>query len=175
MFFVIFPFWDTGVTRSFVKGTVRPHSICNEWYHWIGFWKDVNRYRFLNFYFDLEFLKRVRSTEALNKKMAPIYSFFGGLCTVESFFLIGWVIYFLMCCSILVWIAGCWNFSNILLASCYPKNNCWLSRIFWTRFCGKDCGLCPCNPSAGKLERLEVFLYEAAQKFELFSNIQDQN
>jgi hypothetical protein len=29
--------------------------------------------------------------------MPPSYSFFGGLCTVESFFLIGWVIFGLDC------------------------------------------------------------------------------
>jgi hypothetical protein len=27
------------------------------------------------------------------------------------------------CCTILVWIAGCWSFSNILLRSRNPKDN----------------------------------------------------
>ncbi len=35
--------------------------------------------------------------------------------------------------------------------------------------------MCPYNPAAEELGGLEVFLYEAAQNFELFSNIQDQN
>jgi hypothetical protein len=67
-----------------------------------------------------------------------------------------------------VWIAGCWNSSNILLMSCNLKNNCRLSRIFGDRFGGKDCGLYPYNPSAEEVGGLEVFLYEAAQNLELF-------
>jgi hypothetical protein len=41
--------------------------------------------------------------------------------------------------------------------------------------CRKDCGLCPFNLSAEEVGGLELFLYETAQNFELFSNIQDQN
>ncbi len=40
-------------------------------------------------------------------------------------------------CTILVWIAGCWNSSNILPTSGNPKNNCWLSGIFGALFGGK--------------------------------------
>jgi hypothetical protein len=46
---------------------------------------------------------------------------------------------------------------------------------FWRPFGGKDCGLCPYNPSAEDVGGLEVYLHEAAQNFELFSNIKDQN
>jgi hypothetical protein len=46
---------------------------------------------------------------------------------------------------------------------------------FWTPFGGKDCGLYPYNPSAEEVRGLGVFLHEAAQSFELFSNIKDQN
>jgi hypothetical protein len=53
-----------------------------------------------------------------------------------------------------------------------------LSRIFGARFGGKDCGLCkwvqPVIPTR-RMIRLEAFLYEVAQNFEVFSNIQDQN
>jgi hypothetical protein len=35
--------------------------------------------------------------------------------------------------------------------------------------------LCPYKPSAEEVGGLELFLYEAAQNFEFFSNIQDQN
>jgi hypothetical protein len=51
-----------------------------------------------------------------------------------------------------------------------------LSLIFGDSFGGNDCGLCPCkNQSAKEVGGLEVFLYEVAQNFELFSHIQDQN
>jgi hypothetical protein len=42
------------------------------------------------------------------------------------------------CCSILVWITGCWN---SLLASHHPKNNLCLSRIYGAWFGRKDHGL----------------------------------
>jgi hypothetical protein len=37
----------------------------------------------------------------------------------------------------------------------------------------KDSGLCLYNPSAKEVGGLDGFLYEAAQNFEVFSNIQD--
>ncbi len=46
-------------------------------------------------------------------------------------------------CSILVWIAGCWN---SLFTSHNPKNNWCLSRIFGAWFSGKDRGLSTCKP-----------------------------
>jgi hypothetical protein len=61
------------------------------------------------------------------------------------------------CCAILVWIAGCWNSSNILLTSHNPKNNCWLSPTFGDQFGGKDCGLCPYSPSAKEVGGLGFF------------------
>jgi hypothetical protein len=42
---------------------------------------------------------------------------------------------------------------------------------FWSRFGGKDCGLCQYNPSAEEVGGLDGW-YEAAQNFEVFSNIQ---
>jgi hypothetical protein len=52
-----------------------------------------------------------------------------------------------------------------------------LTLIFEARFGRKDCGLYPkkyqYNPSAEELGGIDRFLYEAAQKFEVFSNIQD--
>jgi hypothetical protein len=61
-------------------------------------------------------------------------------------------------------------FFNILLTSRPPKNKCCLSRIFGAWFSGKECGLCP---SAEEVGGLDGFLYEAAQNFEVFSNMQD--
>jgi hypothetical protein len=46
---------------------------------------------------------------------------------------------------------------------------------FWRLFGGKDCDLCPYNPPVKKVGELEVFLDDAAENFELFSNIQDKN
>jgi hypothetical protein len=79
------------------------------------------------------------------------------------------------CSAILVWLADCWFSSNILLTGRNPKNNFWLCRIFGARFGGKDCSLCPYNPWSQQGGWLEAFLYEAAQTFEVFSNIQNWN
>jgi hypothetical protein len=52
------------------------------------------------------------------------------------------------CCSMFVWIAGCWN---SLLTTRNPKNNWCLSRIFGARFGGKDRSLSTCKPWSKKL------------------------
>ncbi len=56
-----------------------------------------------------------------------------------------------------------------------PKTNCWLNRIFGDRFGEKDCDLWPYNSWSQQVGGLDAFLYEAAQNFEVFSKIQDQN
>ncbi len=48
-----------------------------EWYHWIGLDKDINRYRFLFFIFDLEYLIRVQNSEPLHSKLNPTSCLFG--------------------------------------------------------------------------------------------------
>jgi hypothetical protein len=50
-----------------------------------------------------------------------------------------------------------------------------LSRIFGARFGGKDHGLCTYKLWSKQEGGLDAFLYLAAQNFELFTNIQDQN
>jgi hypothetical protein len=61
--------------------------LAREWCgcHWIGLEKDINRYRFLIFNFDLEYLKRVQSSEPQNTKMLLRHT----VC-IESFLPIGW-------------------------------------------------------------------------------------
>jgi hypothetical protein len=59
-------------------------------------------------------------------------------------------------------------FSNILLTSRNPKNNCGLSCIFGARFGGKDRGLCSIQTVIPTSRRLDSFFYEAAQNFEVF-------
>ncbi len=56
-----------------------------------------------------------------------------------------------------------------------PKNDCWLFCIYGAPFGEKDCGLCPYNPWSQQVGWLEAFLYEAAQNFKVFSNIQKWN
>jgi hypothetical protein len=92
---------------------------------------------------------------------------------IESFLPTGWRTFMWWknlpkCCTILVWIAGCWNSSNILLMSRPSKNNCWFLHIFGARFGGKDCGLCPYNPSA---EEVGGFLYESGSELWKLFNI----
>ncbi len=152
------------------------------WHHRIGLGKDVNRYRFffIFIFWPWIFEKSSKFWAAKYKNTSNLLIFRLTAC-IESCLPIGWRTIIWRknsprCCTILVWIAGCWNSSNMLLKSHKnPKNNCWLSRIFGDRFGRKHCGLTPYNPSAEEVGGLEVFLNEGTLNFELFSNIQDQN
>ncbi len=97
-----------------------------EWYHCIGLEKNINRYWFFNF--TLEYLKRLQSSEPLHAKMNPTSCclFDHSLHRILSTY---WLANPPKCCSILVWIAGCWN---SLLMSRNPKNNWCLSLHFWS-------------------------------------------
>ncbi len=71
------------------------------------------------------------------------------------------------CCSILVWIAGCWNSS---LMSRNPKNNWCLSRIFGAWFCRKNCGLsiwAHANRNPNKQEVGFIFAWSNAELWTL--------
>ncbi len=132
-FFIII--WDF---FSHMKGTVRPDLIYMRVVLLIGTEKDINRYRFLIFFtFTLEYLKRLRSSEWLHAKMYQTSCLFGSqLHRILSSY---WLAHFYLmkkppkCCSILVWIVGCWN---SLLTSFNPEDNWCLSRIFGARFSG---------------------------------------
>jgi hypothetical protein len=136
----------------------------------MGLDKDINCYRFLIFNFDLEYLKRLQSSEPLHAKSLLLLEHTVGK---ESFLHIGWH-------SFLLWkirqsVALFWfglRVVGFLLTSRPPKNNCWLLRMFGARLGGQDCGLCPYNRSAEEEGGLDGFLYEVAQNFEDFSNIQ---
>ncbi len=75
------------------------------------------------------------------------------------------------CCSVLVWITGCWN---SLLTSRSPKNNWCLSLVFGAWFGRKDCGLSTCKPWSKQAGGWIHFLHEVAQNSELLSNIQNK-
>ncbi len=84
---------------------------------------------------------------------------------IESFLPIGWrtfiwwknppkvMHYFGFDCGML-------EFFKILLTSCYPKNNCWHSRIFGDKFGRKNCVLCPWKPSAEEVGGFGGILYK---------------
>jgi hypothetical protein len=76
-------------------------------------------------------------------------------------------------CTILVWIAGCWNSLNIVLTSRNPKNNCWLLH-FWSMVWRKRSKFVPIQTVIQTSRMLDSFLYESAQNFEV-SNIQNKN
>ncbi len=101
-----------------------------EGYHWIGVDKNIDLYRFfLFFYFSFDYLKGLPNSEPLHTKMNPNPLPFGWrtfICRKNP----------PKDCRILVWIAGCWNSSNILLPSRNSKSNCWLSGIFGAWFGG---------------------------------------
>jgi hypothetical protein len=48
-----------------------------EWYHWIGLEKEINRNRFLFFILELEYMRRVHSSEPLHAKINPTSYLFG--------------------------------------------------------------------------------------------------
>jgi hypothetical protein len=106
-----------------------------ERYYWIGLVKDINHHRFWFFNFDLEYLKSLQSSELLHTKIQKYnLLLLRHMVCIESLFPICLDNFFRLknppkCCTILVCIAGCWNFSNILLTSHPPKSNWWLSRI----------------------------------------------
>ncbi len=106
----------------------------------IGFW-------FFNF--TLEYLKILQSSEPLHaiNNESNLLLVRITVC-IESCLPIGWHTFIWWknlpkCCSVLVWIAGCWN---SILTSSNPKNNWCLSSIFGAWFGGKDRGLSTCKP-----------------------------
>jgi hypothetical protein len=116
------------------------------------------------FYFDLEIFLKSSSSEPLNTKIPPISSFFSRrlvYCRILSFY----------------WLAKNPPKSYTILVG--------LRSVLYSRaviqrvshiFGRKDCRLCSYNPSAEEVGGfVDVFLYGAAQNFELFSNITDQN
>ncbi len=94
----------------------------------IGFW-------FFNF--TLEYWKDFNVLSRFMQKWIQPPAYVIMVC-IESCFSIGWHTFIWWknppkCCSILVWIAGCWN---SLLLSRNPKNNWCLSCIFGARLGG---------------------------------------
>jgi hypothetical protein len=71
------------------------------------------------------------------------------------------------CRTILVWIAEIF-YSRAVLQRTIVDSPAFLEPSFGI----KDCGLCPYNPAAKEVREVERFLYESAQNFEVFSNIQ---
>jgi hypothetical protein len=131
-----------------------------EWYHWIGLEKNINCYIGAWFFnFTLEYVKDFKVLICFMQKwIQPPACLDHGLHPPN-------------CCSILVLIAGCWN---SLLTNHNPKNNWCLSRIFVAWFGGKDRGLSTCKLWSKQAEGWIHLCSEAAQNFELLSNIQDQ-
>ncbi len=58
-----------------------------------------------------------------------------------------------------------------------PKSKEQLSTLqhFWSTFGGNERGLCSYKPWSEQAGGLDGFLHEVAQKFEVFSNIQNEN
>ncbi len=75
-------------------------------------------------------------------------------------------------CSILIWIAGCWN---SLISNCNPKNNWCLSRIFGARFGRKDCGLSTCKLYPNKQEVGFIFAWSGSELWTLIKYSRSKN
>ncbi len=131
-----------------------------EWYHWIGLWKDINRYMFLIFKFWSWIFEKSSKFWAASYKNESNLLLVGITVCLESFLPIGcrtFICWKIRQSSALfrfgLWIVG---FLQIFYSpSRNPKNNCWStvrrkrSRIPWSQQGGW----------------LEAFLYEGAQNF----------
>ncbi len=146
-----------------------------EWYHWIGLEENINCNKFLIFHFSLEYLKRLQRSELIHTKKNPTSCLFGSRFVKNYFLSIGWRTF--ICWknppkgySILVWIAGCWNSSNILLTGHNPKNNCRLSGIFgaWFAFCAQT----NCDPN--KQEVRFIFVWSSSELWSLFKKLKNE-
>jgi hypothetical protein len=99
-----------------------------EWYYWIGLEKDINSYIYFYFFISLlicfEYLKRLLSYEPLHIKMNLTSCLFGSRFILNPFFLFLAHFYLIKnppkFCTILVWIAGCWN-SSLSLQIFYSR------------------------------------------------------
>ncbi len=80
-------------------------------------------------------------------------------------------------CTILVWFAGCWNFKKYSTHKPQSKEQFGPFRIFGARFgvWRKRSRFVPIQTVIRTSRRLDSFMYEAAQNFEVFSNIQNEN
>jgi hypothetical protein len=77
-------------------------------------------------------------------------------------------------CTILVRIAGCWNSSNILLNyEQLSKEQLLTFWHFWSMVWLKRSWFVPIQTVIRTSRRLDSFLYETAQNFEVFSKIQN--
>jgi hypothetical protein len=124
---------------------------------------------FLFFIFDLEYLIRVKSSEPLHAKMNPISYLFG-----SRFACAQTVIFSAKQCS-----KNEGETSIVLVPTSRNPNQ---NRVaFWRIFSSNKSA--PANRKTGfytncdpnkQDRRLDTFLNEAAQNFEVFSNIQDQ-
>jgi hypothetical protein len=109
---------------------------------------DVETYIFLRIYFEVSVVSKRHASKISAEKGGKNVTVFALRCIFAQ------------------WDHRFWS---IIFAQC-PK-----FPHFGAQFCGKDCGLCPYNPSAEEVGGLDGFLYEAAQNFEVFSNSQDYN
>ncbi len=95
----------------------------------------------------------------VHTKINPTSCLFGSRFVKNLFFLLAGALLFVekirkrAALIFLVWIAACWNSSNILLTGHNPQNNRWLSGIYGARFGCKDRGLCPYKPSSRRIFR----------------------
>ncbi len=134
--------------------------------------KDVNCSRFRNI-FILNFWREFRILKLLScwipKCLQSHHFLADGLYRILSSY---WLAHLYLMnksaevCTILMWISGCWNSSNILLRSHTPQNNYWLSRIFGDWFGGKDCDLCQYNLIAGEVGG--IFVWSGSELCTLF-------
>ncbi len=150
-----------------------------EWFHWIGSEKDINRYMFLIFNFTFKSLKILQSSELLRTKMNPTSCLFRSRFVYNHFFLLAGALLMdekIGQSTALFWfgLQDVGILQNILLTSCNPKSSCWISRIFGAWFWEKIAVCAHTNRVLNK-QGLDSFLYEAAQIFEVFSNIQNEN
>ncbi len=156
---------------SQIKGYVWPDWFCSRVVPLDRPWKEHQPlYVFFIFLFPFWIFEKTSKFWAAPYKTESNLQLVRMTVCIESFLPIGWGMFIWWknlpkCCTILVWIAECWN---SVLTSVIQRPIV-VSRISGDRFGGKDCGLWPYNPWYQQVG--DAFLYEAAQNFEVFSKI----
>ncbi len=169
--------WRKSTSKSEIKVPSGQIGSAWEWYHWISLKKDINRYMFLIFNFDLEYLRRVQSSEPLHTKMHLIILLLVGImgCMATNPDLFRrkmWESQQLFLGLQLVSKIFEENQQSPIQTKIEQQFGGFFQQIkVWQPLERKDSKQTVIPTS----RTLDSFLYEAAQNFELFSNIQDQN
>ncbi len=142
-----------------------------EWYHWIGLEKDINRYRFLIFWFQFWIIKKTSKFWAASYKKSNRLFIWITVC-IESFLPIGWRTF--TCWKIRQRAALFWfglRDVGIFYSGAVIQRTIGDFPAFLDHGSAEKIAVCAIQTGIRTSRRLDSFLSEAAQNFEVFSKI----